>query len=65
MNRILYNASGIISATELARVLDNIIRSTDADPYLKGPGERYAGITLELSLDTNDETYEIEIRPDP
>ena len=65
MKRILYNASGITSAAGLARELDNIVLLTDADPYLKGPGEKYAGIALELSFDTKDETYEIEIRPDP
>ncbi len=65
MKRIVARISGVTSAGGLARALKDLMRQIGANPYVMGAGETFAGVALELTYDTDDGVYEIEIRPDP
>jgi hypothetical protein len=63
--RIIARIDGITSAGGLALALEQLQRKAESDPYMMGPGETYAGVSLELVRDNEDGKYEIEFRSDP
>lgn len=63
--RIVARIDGITTAGGLIAALKQLQLEAETDPYVMGHGERYAGIALELTCDSDDGEYEIAFRADP